>query len=140
MHHTLSPSGGYQFKFDNHPDKKHFEYYSQKHFIGMDGLPDKSGGFKHNFDKSYNKNKLCFHRRKGRLSDFMDQNGWMSKEFIIMGDERDKTARSLKNRDRDSNIRTTQSKMNEKRKTMTLMRTTSVSERTGSKFSSTLLT
>lgn len=50
------------------------------------------------------KNKLAFHRKKGKLSEFMDKNGWMSKNFKIMGYERCQTARECNNLDRQRNI------------------------------------
>lgn len=47
---------------------------------------------------------MAFHRKKGRLSEFMDKNGWMSEVVPIMGFERGQTARALSNRDRQNRI------------------------------------
>lgn len=49
-------------------------------------------------------NSLAFHRKKGRLSEFMDKNGWMSPVMPIMGFERTEDARNLSNRDRQKRI------------------------------------
>jgi hypothetical protein len=50
-------------------------------------------------------NSQAFHRKKGRLSEFMDNNGWMSTVVPIMGFERNPAARQLSNRDRDQRIK-----------------------------------
>jgi hypothetical protein len=47
---------------------------------------------------------VTFHRKKGRLSEFMDKNGWMSPVVPIMGFERTEKARVLSNRDRQNRI------------------------------------
>ncbi len=43
---------------------------------------------------------MAFHRKKGRLSEFMDKNGWMSAVVPMMGFERTEKARFFSNRDR----------------------------------------
>ena len=37
------------------------------------------------YEESITKNPNIFRRRKGRLTDFMDKNGWMNKVCKIMG-------------------------------------------------------
>ena len=45
-----------------------------------------------------------FRKRKGRLTEFMDKNGWMNKVVKIMGFERTDAAREASNKDRQRRI------------------------------------
>lgn len=50
-------------------------------------------------------NSVAFHRKKGRLGEFMDKNGWMGKVIPLMGVERDQKGRYFSNRDREERIK-----------------------------------
>ena len=50
-------------------------------------------------------NSVAFHRKKGRLGEFMDKNGWMAQVTPIMGFERSEQARYFSNRDREERIK-----------------------------------
>jgi len=49
-------------------------------------------------------NPLRFHLKKGRLSEFVDNNGWMNTVYLMSGDERTHRAREINNRDRSLRI------------------------------------
>lgn len=67
-----------------------------------------------------NGNKLAFHRRKGKLSEFMDKNGWMNKATKIMGFERSQPARKCNEIDRMSKIKLKKQEMQKKQKKLSL--------------------
>jgi hypothetical protein len=52
-----------------------------------------------------------FHKKKGRLSEFMDKNGWMSPVTTIMGFERNENARLISNQERERRIKSLKPKM-----------------------------
>ena len=91
---TLVLDAGYQFGHDNNAKNKSFEYYSQKHFISLSANKEHNN-FNEEYKSSISSNKVAFHKRKGRLSEFMDKNGWMNKVIPLMGDERNKESRKL---------------------------------------------
>lgn len=49
-------------------------------------------------------NPLRFHLKKGRLGEFVDNNGWMNTVYLMSGDERTPKAREFNNRDRSLRI------------------------------------
>ena len=49
--------------------------------------------FNSNFVRSASDNKLAFHRRKGKLTEFLDKNAWMGDNYKVIGKERSQTAR-----------------------------------------------
>ena len=49
------------------------------------GQPKMQRNFSTDFKNSKEKNDKAFHRQKGRLSEFMDKNGWMGNTYTIIG-------------------------------------------------------
>ena len=81
--YTLQGENGYTYKYE---DKPEFYYASQKKSYNVH-----KGIEEENFRTLHLKlmqNSMTFHRKKGRLSEFMDKNGWMSPVVPLMGFER----------------------------------------------------
>ena len=65
------------------------------------GQPKLQRNFSATFKESSEKNSKAFNRKKGRLSEFMDKNGWMGNTYTIIGSERNQTARDIRQIERD---------------------------------------
>ena len=99
---TLIADFGYQYTLDDHKQKDKFEYFSQQHFINL-GMPpprkpSQQKNFINNFQKSSSTNSLAFHRRKGKMTEFLDKNSWMGNNYHLIGKERSQSARELSER------------------------------------------
>ena len=57
------------------------------------GVPSRQKNFSANFRKSSSTNNIAFHRKKGKLTEFLDKNSWMGDNYNLIGKERSQTAR-----------------------------------------------
>ena len=89
---SLAPTNDYHYKLDHNEARNQYEYYSQKHFITL-----ASKGHQKNFNTHYrhsaSEKKFAFHRKKGKLTEFLDKNAWMGDNYKVIGKERSQAAR-----------------------------------------------
>lgn len=86
--HTFVSEHGYLYKHENAPE---FEYHSQ-HKSTLQACPSKvekgAASAQH-----HPLNPYRFHLKKGRMTEFLDKNGWMSTVYVMTGQERSKRSR-----------------------------------------------
>lgn len=95
--HSLVSPNGYLYQ---HEHQSAFEYHSQRtpnlSIHGSTPTPPPAPLSPTSAPKVQD-NPLKFHLKKGRLTDFVDKNGWMGTVYILTGDERTGHARQLSN-------------------------------------------
>lgn len=80
----------YGYIYDEQNNMKDTLFSQRKYCSVVGSTIDVVEEFKNTYHEEYKKVPEIFHRRKGRLSQFMDKNGWMSKVMPMMGIERSK--------------------------------------------------
>lgn len=99
LSNTIINRNGYLYRHENAPK---FEYHSQLKTINL-GEPSLESAMPATLEHP-NKNPHKFHLKKGRLSEFVDKNGWMNTVYMMTGDERSKRSRQCNLADRTQKI------------------------------------
>ena len=76
------------YRYDHDEEEKPVSFRQKKYSSVVGNTIDVVENFPRIYDEAYNEDSTIFRRRKGRLTEFMDKNGWMNKVYKIMGDER----------------------------------------------------